>query len=149
MSKVILCDIDGTVANNDHRQHLLKNFNNWNKFFLAMSKDDPYPKAVKLLENFSKDYEIIFLTGRPERYRKETTEWLKKNINLKTFELIMRENEDFTDKVQAKKKMFRNKLSSKKIKLIIENDEELINLWESLNLDVLDINKINNPEIKN
>ncbi len=24
--KIVICDIDGTVANNDHRQHLLKGF---------------------------------------------------------------------------------------------------------------------------
>ena len=31
MSKIVLCDIDGTVANNDHRQHLLRNYKDWNK----------------------------------------------------------------------------------------------------------------------
>ena len=58
--------------------------------FLAMSKDKPYPQAVKLLENYAQEYEIAFITGRPERYRQETDKWLKINILIRTFKLIMR-----------------------------------------------------------
>ena len=46
MSKIVLCDIDGTVANNDHRQHLLRNYKDWDKFFSKLSEDSlPFSKS--------------------------------------------------------------------------------------------------------
>jgi hydroxymethylpyrimidine pyrophosphatase-like HAD family hydrolase len=67
MSKIVLCDIDGTVANNDHRQHLLKEFKDWDKFFAALIDDKPIPKVIDLIKKYNLDgQKICFITGRPE-----------------------------------------------------------------------------------
>ena len=40
--KAIIFDIDGTLANNEHRQHfLIEETKNWEEFFRNMSKDSP------------------------------------------------------------------------------------------------------------
>ena len=39
MSKIVLCDIDGTVANNDHRQHYLEGKKDWDGFFSELIND--------------------------------------------------------------------------------------------------------------
>ena len=60
--KKIICDIDGTIADNNHRQSLLNN-NNWDKFFLEMKNDLPiYPVINKVIDEFQDGKEIIFLT---------------------------------------------------------------------------------------
>ena len=51
MSNIILCDIDGTVANNEHRQHYLKNQKDWKSFFDEMVNDIPIHDVInKIIE---------------------------------------------------------------------------------------------------
>ena len=64
---IVICDIDGTVANNDHRQHLLNGFKTWDLFFNALDKDTPILEVIEyVLELHSNGKKIVFITGRPE-----------------------------------------------------------------------------------
>ena len=68
MKNIILCDIDGTVANNDHRQHFLEGKKDWDGFFDALDKDKPIFLIInKIIRENESGKNIIFLTGRPER----------------------------------------------------------------------------------
>ena len=79
MKNIVLCDIDGTIANNDHRQHFLEGKKDWDGFFSELSNDLPIQKVIdKVIEEHSNGKEIVFVTGRPERHRSETEKWLKK-----------------------------------------------------------------------
>ena len=92
MKYYILCDIDGTIADNQHRQSLLKEYSDWDEFFRQMVKDKPLKEAINLIEKeYRKGKKIYFLTGRPERFRKETDDWLKQNTLIENYKLIMRE----------------------------------------------------------
>jgi hypothetical protein len=52
MKNIILCDIDGTVANNDHRQHFLEGKKDWDGFFDKLDEDEPIrPIINKVIEN--------------------------------------------------------------------------------------------------
>mgnify|MGYP006111113763 FL=1 len=141
MSKIVLCDIDGTVANNDHRQHLLKEFKDWDKFFAALIDDKPIPKVIDLIKKYNLDgQKICFITGRPERYRLETENWLNQVFDFH-FTLIMRKNGDARNKVEIKRELFNSNFISQDILISIENDELLCQLWASLGLKVLNVNK--------
>ena len=74
--KLVLCDIDGTVANNDHRQNVLKAFDDWDEFFL-LKDDEPIQVIIEMVKHKVEfNNHLIFLTGRPEKYRKMTEDWL-------------------------------------------------------------------------
>jgi 2-hydroxy-3-keto-5-methylthiopentenyl-1-phosphate phosphatase len=48
--KIVICDIDGTIANNDHRQHFLEGKKDWDGFFSSLSEDKPILKlSIKLI----------------------------------------------------------------------------------------------------
>tara|TARA_B100000035_G_scaffold116247_1_gene98525 strand:+ start:894 stop:1322 length:429 start_codon:yes stop_codon:yes gene_type:complete len=130
MKNIILCDIDGTVANNDHRQHFLEGKKDWEGFFSELTNDIPIFSIIeKVKKHQSEGKDIIFLTGRPERYREETESWLKKYFNFK-FRLLMRKDNDLRNKVIAKEELLKeNSIQSACIHLIYENDEDLINYW--------------------
>tara|TARA_Y200000002_G_C22620649_1_gene638014 strand:+ start:1254 stop:1370 length:117 start_codon:yes stop_codon:yes gene_type:complete len=34
--KIVICDIDGTIANNDHRQYFLEGKKDWDGFFSSL-----------------------------------------------------------------------------------------------------------------
>lgn len=144
MKHYILCDIDGTIADNKHRQPLLKKYNDWDEFFRQMLKDKPLKSAIILIEKeYQKGKGICFITGRPERFRKDTTDWLKQNIQIENYELIMREDNDHRNKVKVKKEMLNKNFSIEEIDFFLENDDELIALWRSLGIKVIDAKEIN------
>jgi hypothetical protein len=73
--KVFIVDIDGTIADNKHREHLIKEAG-WDAFFEACDKDKPIEHMRVLLAALCEHAEIIYVTGRPERMREKTIYWL-------------------------------------------------------------------------
>lgn len=139
MKNIILCDIDGTVANNDHRQHFLEGKKDWDGFFNALDKDQPiYPIIDKIIEENKSGKEIIFLTGRPERYKDLTKTWLKKYFTF-DIRILMRGDNDQRNKIITKKEIFIANFKRNEIDLVIDNDEELIKMWESFGLSTLKV----------
>ena len=126
---IVICDIDGTVANNDHRQHLLKGFKTWDLFFNALDKDVPIKEEIDNVSELNKKgKKIVFITGRPERYREKTISWLKKYFDFE-ITIFMRKDDDFRDKLLVKKDIFFENFSVEDIHLVIENDKELVSQW--------------------
>ena len=79
--KYVICDVDGTVADNNHRQHLLGKSRNWEAFFNEMENDQPIKNVLEMVKKkYENGFQIIFLTGRPEKYRSITKKWLEKYI---------------------------------------------------------------------
>lgn len=96
MTLDIIWDIDGTLADLSNRLHFIKdedyfvapfppepgsvNFKpDWDSFFSAdaVSSDLPIKSAWNLLNELAASHNrIIFITGRPERIRKATEDWL-------------------------------------------------------------------------
>lgn len=139
--ETVVCDIDGTIADNSHRQHYLEEKKDWKSFFLAIEKDKPIFKILKKIEKLYLDgFQIIFITGRPEEYRLLTQAWLKKYLHF-NYTLLMRENNDWRDKIEIKKELFEKNLKNLKISIVFENDKDLCILWESLGLKVFKVNE--------
>ena len=139
MKNIILCDIDGTVANNDHRQHFLEGKKDWDGFFEALDKDEPiYPIINKVIAENKSGREVIFLTGRPERYRETTKIWLEKYFDFK-LNILMRKDNDQRNKLIIKREIFDSNFSYNEISCIYDNDQSLIEMWKSLKLRTLKV----------
>jgi len=140
--KLVLCDIDGTIANNDHRQNLLKEFNDWDKFFSLLKDDEPIHVIIeRVKQEVESSNHIVFLTGRPEKYREMTNDWLSKYFE-DGFSLLMRKDDDLRNKIVVKEEIFHGNFQKTQIKACFENDPQLIELWQRLGLNVIDINSI-------
>lgn len=77
---VVLFDLDGTLADNAHRQHFLATGKkDWNSFFETQIDDTPNAPVVALYQAlFASDrFEVIIVTARPERYRQLSESWLR------------------------------------------------------------------------
>lgn len=76
----IIFDIDGTVANLDHRLGLVKNHPKDYVAFEAAISEDSVIEPVKTLFSILVDFHnVLFASGRSERCREETEEWLWDN----------------------------------------------------------------------
>jgi hypothetical protein len=54
----------------------------------------------------------------------------------------MRKDGDARNKVEIKKELFHTNFNSQEILISIENDKLLCELWSSLGLEVIDVNKL-------
>jgi hypothetical protein len=79
--RIAVFDIDGTVADISHRRNLLEVEGpaRWTDFFAAAGKDAPIPDGVQAVRALARDLQIVWLTGRPERLRVLTEDWLREH----------------------------------------------------------------------
>lgn len=148
MKSIILCDIDGTAANIDHRRHLVEKKLtgqkvDWGTFFKEMINDTPNEWCQKLLGALDKaGYQIVFVSGRPDNYRVETELWLHKHYGHITFnELYMRpagnHEQDYLIKERIYDEYFVASGSDKNILFVLDDRKQVTDMWRKRGLTVL------------
>lgn len=82
VDKVIVFDIDGTLANSEHRMHWVSSKpKNWAACDAAIPQDTTHSDIVWLLHSLAtRHIRLIICTGRGESTRAVTEAWLKKYI---------------------------------------------------------------------
>jgi hypothetical protein len=87
-------DIDGTIADVSHRLHYIQSKQkNWDKFFAASADDKAIIHIRDLARHLSKIAPVVFVSGRSDQVRKETEEWLEREVG-KRGPLYMRKKRD-------------------------------------------------------
>ena len=81
MTKIIVFDIDGTVADITHRRHWVASKpKNWRAFNAGMAQDVVYPDVKLIYDTLAAaGNTIIFCSGRGEENRAVTEQWLREN----------------------------------------------------------------------
>lgn len=100
MRPIYIFDLDGTLALNGHRQHLLDNKDDperWDKFFEACDKDEPnWPVIQTLIILVGVGAEVQIWSGRSSQVSEKTAAWLTNHLGQVPVSLRMREAGDFT-----------------------------------------------------
>ena len=96
MNKVIVVDIDGTLANTEHRKHWVASKpKNWAAWNAGMANDTPHTDIVELLDIFAvRGDRIILCSGRGEETRGVTEKWLRQH-GIDFNALYMRAEKDY------------------------------------------------------
>ncbi|MFD4766225.1 phosphatase domain-containing protein [Streptomyces niveus] len=116
-------DLDGTLAETAHRQHFLERRpKDWAGFFDAAGGDTPLAEGVALVRESAEECEIVYLTGRPERCRKDTVAWLAAN-GLPEGRMFMRRNDDRRPARTTKVERLRTLASGREIRMLVDDDE--------------------------
>lgn len=140
----VICDIDGTIANIDHRLHYVQDVEkkDWKSFFKAMGDDKLRVDTWKLLNEFdAQGYQIIFVSARPEDYRQETEWWLDANIDLPYAGVIMRASGDKRPDTEVREQIYDQLFAKYPIHKVIDDRPSVIRMWQSKGLDVIDVGK--------
>lgn len=109
----IVFDLDGTIANVDHRAHILDEEHaseslKWDAFFDACDGDGVYAEIAVLFDNLAdilRHNKVEIWTGRSERVRKKTERWLRlhlRNYDFNGTTLRMREIGDLRADTEIK-----------------------------------------------
>lgn len=102
MKQIILCDLDGTLADCQHRVPLiLEKPKRWTEFFAACSGDAPIPHVIELVNTLHGQYEVWITSGRSDECRSATEAWLTSKGVIYD-KLVMRKSGDHTDDGQLK-----------------------------------------------
>lgn len=133
----VIFDIDGTLADNDHRRHYVENRpKNWKAFFSEMHKDTPKRMVRDLNWWLTKSgYGIILVTARFDEYRQVTKDWLHANL-IHYDSLYMRSDKDFRPDTEVKKEIYEQKLRPFfDVRLVVDDREPVVRMWRSLGLE--------------
>lgn len=140
-NSVIICDIDGTIADIEHRRkHLLGEKKDWRSFFQDMHLDNVNaPVAKEIIEQYNKGRTIIYVSGRPDTYKEETLAWLHKNNLSFAYTLIMRGANDTREDSIIKEEILNTYFPDKQvISKVYDDRPRVIRMWKKNGLDVVD-----------
>ncbi|WP_329543999.1 hypothetical protein OG266_04570 [Streptomyces sp. NBC_00554] len=116
-------DLDGTLADSAHRQHFLERKpRDWAAFFAAAPQDPPLAEGVALALKSAEECEVVYLTGRPERCRRDTLDWLAAQ-GLPEGRVWMRRNDDRRPARRTKLEILRRLARDREIRVLVDDDE--------------------------
>jgi len=129
--KTVIFDLDGTLADIDHRRHLvMQEPKNWDEFYARCVNDTPNLPVVEMFQRLAEGgYIMIVCSGRREEVRKETYQWLRK-YGIKPDLLIMRPYEDHTPDDELKGKWV-EMLNKKDILCVFDDRDKVVAMWRS------------------
>jgi hypothetical protein len=141
MRNIVIVDVDGTVADIQHRVHFIeRKRKDYRTFFKLCTLDTPIPEIIQLVEMLSKSYEIVFCTGRSKEIYDETKVWLKQHINISDFKLLMKEENDRRcDTIAKPELLVKAGIKPEDIALILEDRNKVVNKWIEMKLPVIQV----------
>ncbi|SFK18548.1 LNS2 domain-containing protein [Streptomyces pini] len=123
-------DLDGTLADVRHRLHFLDGRRDWDAFFAAAPDDPPLAEGVELALTAAGEYEIAYVTGRPERCRRDTLRWLARH-GLPGGPLLMRGGRDRRPARVAKPELLRSLARGRAVAVVVDDDHRVCDAYEA------------------
>lgn len=116
-------DLDGTLADSGHRQRFLERKpRDWDAFFAAAPQDPPLARGVALARKSAEECEVVYLTGRPERCRRDTLAWLAAQ-GLPEGRVWMRRDDDRRPARRTKLETLRRLARDREVQVLVDDDE--------------------------
>ncbi|WP_031014925.1 nucleotidase [Streptomyces sp. NRRL F-5727] len=130
-------DLDNTLAATAHRQHFLERRpKDWDGFFAAAPDDPPLAEGLALCRSAAEECEVVYLTGRPERFRRDTLDWLAEQ-GLPEGSLHMRRHRDFRPARVTKVEILRRLGSGREVRMLVDDDEQVCDAAEEAGFPVV------------
>lgn len=109
---LVISDIDGVIANCEHRLSWAK-AKLWDDFYDRVFSDDPIWDGISLVKALvGTDGLLVFMTGRRDTCRTDTEHWLKRRGTFSSFDsMFMRKDGDHRPSAELKKETYANIVS--------------------------------------
>lgn len=125
-----LIDLDGVVADVRHRLHHLQGRRkNWPAFFAAARHDDVHPEGVAIVETLRREYEVVYLTGRPEHLRADTERWLADH-GLGGHRVVMRPEGDRRPAAVVKVELAQELAAGRAVGIVVDDDPVVLDAMQ-------------------
>ena len=142
---VVICDLDGTLADVNHRLHYIKNDDgtlkpyaerDWDSFNKACVDDKPNRDVIEILEALLTGCRMFYiLSGRNDSVRAETVQWLEKHVYWDfdcDTHLIMRKADDRRPDTEVKLEMVRELgLTPDDVLCVLDDRQCVVDMWRA------------------
>jgi len=142
MKQAIIIDLDGTLADCNHRLHHL-DARGWTEFYAGIPKDPVNQWCLEIIKRFTPQIKIIFLTGRPseEQIMTDTMTWLDKHLPEMNdvVTILARKEKDHRPAPIIKKEIYEEHIKSEyEILFAIDDDPKVIQMWREQGIIALE-----------
>lgn len=140
--KIVIVDIDGTIADCSHRLNYIENEpRDYKAFYDNLVYDKPISHIIDLIRTLYKstEYLIFIVTGRPDNYIKETRSWLSNN-SVPYDHIFMRPSGDFRKDYVIKKEILeqiRTKFGEPDF--VLDDRSTVVNMWRKNGVPCLQV----------
>ena len=137
--KAIICDLDGTLLDCEHRRHFVEcEKKDWANFLhpdhIKKDKFNDWCKEL-ILAMHKHDHTILFVTGRNENVRNVTIETLLKEWHQENIILHMRKDEDFRSDSVIKKEIYDEFIEPfYDVIFSVDDRKSVVQMWRDIGL---------------
>jgi hypothetical protein len=118
-------DIDGVLADVSHRLHHLRGRRkNWHGFFADAADDPVLEEGRTRVLVAAADHAIVYLSGRPERMRRLTEQWLVRH-DLPAGALVLRPNRDRRPARRLKPELVAEVTRAGEVAMVVDDDADV------------------------
>lgn len=115
-------DIDATLSDTSQRiKFLNRKPKDWDSFFAHAKDDAVLEEGLAVATTLAADHEIVYLTGRPERLRRDTVKWFEDN-GFPEGKLLMRGNNDRRPSAVMKLARLRTLAQQRRVAVLVDDD---------------------------
>ena len=146
MKRIILCDIDGTLATIGDRAKILEKDKLTEKEYDEFNAQSESSSCIEDIANIVrnlKDAEtkIYLITAREKKWKKITQHWLRLN-EIPYDNLLMRNDGDKNSDADVKLKIVKEYVNPKRVWFVLEDRDDVVQMYrEDLGLTCLQVNK--------
>jgi predicted kinase len=128
--QAVLVDVDGTLA--------LVNGRGYYDYDLVLT-DLPNQPVIDLVNVLARDNEIIFMSGRPETCREDTSSWIDRFVRYPHL-LFMRAEGDKRKDAVVKRELFDERVRNHyNVRWVVDDRNQVVRMWRELGLTVLQV----------
>lgn len=138
MKDLIICDLDGTLADCTHRLHLvqkqdgtgLKKKPDWDAFYAGVRGDRVNAPVMAVVGAMLDTGDVIFCTGRPERCREDTEWWLRRlGLTQHDYTLLMRADGDYRADYIVKQELLDKYIDKDRVLFVLDDRQQVVDMW--------------------
>jgi len=128
--KIVIFDLDGTLANINHRLHFIeKKRKDWDGFSKACPADLPKEGVIQTAKALHQlGHPLWVLSGRSRLVEKETIIWLKK-YHISYDQLIMRPINNFTPDYALKREWISAYNLKPRTLCVYDDRQSVVDMW--------------------
>ena len=147
MKKIVIFDLDGTLAIIDKRRDLARKSNgkfDWNVFHDAsnISLDEPNTPVIKMAQLFAEDgFIVVIFSGRTDKTEHTTRAWLTRN-RVPFHTLVMRPHKTMNfipDEILKKHMLDNAPFHIDDVFLVVDDRQKVVDMWRGLGLTVFQV----------
>ncbi len=137
----VIFDVDGTIADCDHRRHFVENNNDWKSFKEQTVNDTPVQWVCDIAKRFiAQGDDVAFFSARNESEREITEQQISEWIGDGHKGLFLRPNDSYDPD-----EVFKSELADKfeefggKIDLVFDDRNKVVDMWRARGTTVVQV----------